>query len=63
MVIVCTRDRRNKELANIATTTGVWAMYNLLMVHNTTVKSIKTALVAWFSVMHKTADIDYSAYD
>ena len=33
VTIVCTGDRRDKELANIAWITEAWAMYKLLMVH------------------------------
>ena len=63
MVIMWTRDGRAKECVNIATTTATWAMYNLLMVHNVTGESAEAAMTAWFLIIHKAVDINYSEYD
>ena len=63
MAIMCTGDRQDEKLANIALTTAMWAMYNLVIDYNTTTMLIEAALTACFSMMHKTAAINYLEYD
>ena len=59
MAIICTWNGWDEELTNITTSTVAWAMYNLLLEHNATGKSIKAATTAWFLTIHKTASITY----
>ena len=57
MAIVCTGGRQDEKLTNTTLAITAWAMYNLLLVYNTTTRSIEAALGAWFSIMHKTTAI------
>ena len=63
MTIVCTGKGRDDALTHIALSTAAWTMYNLMFEHNTTGESIKAALMAWFSCIHKTAVIDFSEFN
>ena len=63
MTIVCTGNRRDEELTHIAMSYASWAMYNLLLEHNTNGELIEAAMTRWFSTIHKTTAIEYSEYD